>query len=54
MNGKDYLTPEFVYVTITGGRPGTAMPSWKDRLSVDELWRISAYVASLQKRPGAK
>ncbi len=54
LNGKDYLTPEFVYVTITGGRPGTAMPSWKDRLSVDELWRISAYVASLQKRPGAK
>ncbi len=54
LNGKDYLTPEFVYVTITGGRPGTAMPSWKDRLSVAELWRISAYVASLQQRPGSK
>lgn len=54
LNGKDYLTPEFVYLTITGGRPGTAMPSWEDRLSVADLWRISAYVASLQQRPGSK
>jgi mono/diheme cytochrome c family protein len=45
---RSYLTPPFVYATITTGRPGSAMPSWKDRLSEEELWRVVSYVVSLQ------
>lgn len=45
--GKAYLDPTFVYVTLITGRPGSAMPSWKDRLSDDELWKVIAFVSSL-------
>jgi mono/diheme cytochrome c family protein len=45
--GKPYLDPTFVYVTLITGRPGSAMPSWKGRLSDDELWKIIAFVSSL-------
>jgi mono/diheme cytochrome c family protein len=45
--GKAYLDPVFVYVTLITGRPGSAMPSWKDRLSDDELWKVIAFVSSL-------
>jgi mono/diheme cytochrome c family protein len=48
IRGKEYLTPVFVYITVTMGRPGSAMPSWKDRLTEDELWRVVAYVVSLR------
>ena len=45
--GKAYLDPIFVFVTLITGRPGSAMPSWKDRLSDDELWRVIAFLSSL-------
>ena len=45
--GKDYLTFEFVIATLIGGRPNTAMPSWKDRLTDEELRTVAAYVATL-------
>ncbi len=45
--GKAYLDPTFVYVTLITGRPGSAMPSWKGRLSDDELWKAIAFVSSL-------
>jgi mono/diheme cytochrome c family protein len=45
--GKAYLDPVFVYVTLITGRPGSAMPSWKDRLSDDELWKVIAFMSSL-------
>lgn len=45
--GKAYLDPTYVYVTLITGRPGSAMPSWKDRLSDDELWKVIAFVSSL-------
>lgn len=45
--GKAYLDPVFAYVTLITGRPGSAMPSWKDRLSDDELWKVIAFVSSL-------
>jgi mono/diheme cytochrome c family protein len=45
--GKAYLDPTFVYVTLITGRPGSAMPSWKGRLSDDELWKVIAFVSSL-------
>ena len=45
--GKTYLDPVFTYVTLITGRPGSAMPSWKGRLSDDELWQVIAFVSSL-------
>ena len=45
--GKGYVDPRFVYVTLITGRPGSAMPSWKGRLSDDEMWKIIAFVSSL-------
>jgi mono/diheme cytochrome c family protein len=45
--GKAYLDPTYVYVTLITGRPGSPMPSWKDRLSDDELWKVIAFLSSL-------
>ncbi|MGH7410499.1 MAG: c-type cytochrome, partial [Candidatus Methylomirabilis sp.] len=45
--GKVYLDPPFVFATLITGRPGSAMPSWKGRLSHDELWKIIAFLSSL-------
>ena len=45
--GKAYLDPTFVFVTLITGRPGSAMPSWKGRLSDDELWKVISFVSSL-------
>ena len=45
--GKAYLDTTYVYVTLITGRPGSAMPSWKDRLSDDELWKVIAFMSSL-------
>ena len=45
--GKAYLDTTYVYVTLITGRPGSAMPSWKDRLSDDELWKVIAFTSSL-------
>jgi len=52
--GKTYLDPTFVYVTLITGRPGSAMPSWKGRLTDDELWKVIAYVNSLGDQARAK
>ena len=52
--GKAYFDPTYVYVTLITGRPGSAMPSWKGRLSDDELWKIIAYVSSLGDQARAK
>ena len=46
---RSYLTPMISYVMITYGRPGTAMPPWKERLSDEDIWRLAAYVVSLQQ-----
>jgi cytochrome c oxidase cbb3-type subunit 3 len=53
LSGKAYLDPTFVYVTLITGRPGSAMPSWKGRLTDDELWRVIAFVSSLGDRARA-
>ena len=45
--GRTYLEPTYVWATLSTGRPGSAMPSWKGRLSDDELWKIVAFVSSL-------
>ncbi len=56
LTGKAHLTVWFVYNTLVTGRPGTAMPSWADRFSNEELWQLTAFVASLgdQARPGSQ
>jgi mono/diheme cytochrome c family protein len=46
---RSYLTPVVAYIMITWGRPETNMPPWKDRLPDEDLWRLAAYVSSLQK-----
>ena len=46
---RSHLTPMIAYVMIAYGRPGTAMPPWKDRVTDEEIWRLVAYVVSLQK-----
>jgi mono/diheme cytochrome c family protein len=45
--GRAYLDPPYVFVTLSTGRPGSAMPPWTGRLPDDELWKIIAFVSSL-------
>ena len=45
--GKAYLDPPYVFAVLMSGRPGSPMPSWKGRLSDDELWQIIAFMSSL-------
>ena len=47
LRGREYLTAPFVFATLLSGRPRTAMPSWADRYSTEELWQLAAFVASL-------
>lgn len=49
LHERPHLTPMIAYVMINYGRPGTAMPSWKERLPDEDIWRLVAYVVSLQK-----
>lgn len=46
---RSYLTPAVAYIMIAWGRPGSAMTAWKDRLPDEDIWRLAAYVSSLQK-----
>ena len=46
---RSHLTPLIAYVMITYGKPATAMPPWKERLSDEDIWRLVAYVVSLQR-----
>ena len=38
-----------VFETVTNGRKG-GMPSWRSELSKDDIWKVIAYVRSLQKK----
>lgn len=49
LHERSHLTPMIAYVMINYGRPGTAMPPWKERLPDEDIWRLVAYVVSLQK-----
>lgn len=49
LRARSHLTPPIAYIMITYGRPGTAMPAWQERLSDEDIWRLVAYVASLQE-----
>jgi mono/diheme cytochrome c family protein len=48
LKGRSYFTPEYVFVIITYGKSGTAMPKWKDRITEEEIWLATAFVLSLQ------
>ena len=41
--------PENVYQSIEQGRPN-GMPAWGNRLSADQIWKITAYVMSMSGR----
>ncbi len=53
--GKAYLDRVYAWATLITGRPGSAMPSWKGRLTDDEFWKIVAFVSRLgdQARKGS-
>jgi cytochrome c6 len=39
------LTQEQIAATVTNGRPGTPMPSFKDKLTPQQIDAVAAYVA---------
>jgi high-affinity iron transporter len=41
------VTPEDIYRRVLIGVAGTAMPSFEDQLSPDDIWAVTAYVATL-------
>jgi mono/diheme cytochrome c family protein len=45
--------PQAIHDVIANGRRRGAnvMPAWKDSLSDDEIWRITAYIRSLGGKP---
>jgi mono/diheme cytochrome c family protein len=47
--GRSDLTAERVFDTISNGRirGSNIMPAWKDSLSDDERWELTAFVVSL-------
>jgi len=47
LRNRSNFTPDFVRTTVTNGRSGTPMPSFKDSLSKPELEMIVNYVMSL-------
>jgi len=59
MRGPDLTTGSWTHggtdadisATISGGVPGTAMPP--NKLTDDEIWRIVAYLRTLEKAPAA-
>ena len=40
-----------IATTIAEGRPN-GMPSWRSKLTEDQIWQLSAYVRSLSGQPG--
>jgi mono/diheme cytochrome c family protein len=40
------LSDESFLRTVTNGREGTQMPSFRGRLSADEIWQVHAFVKS--------
>jgi putative heme-binding domain-containing protein len=43
--------PRDFYRIAHDGLPGTSMPPWKDVLSSEEIWAVTAYVMTLAKNP---
>ncbi len=47
-------TDPTLFRTISNGREGTNMASWKDTLSPEQIWKIIAFIRSLYKGDPAK
>lgn len=47
-------TDATLFNTIANGRPGTLMAGWGDQLSVDEIWKIIAFIRSKYRGDPAK
>ncbi|MBT5867618.1 MAG: c-type cytochrome [Nitrospinaceae bacterium] len=47
---RDYYNPFNVVRTITTGLNGTPMPNFKDQITVEDRWKIAAFVNSLCPR----
>jgi len=47
-------TDATLFRTITNGREGTNMASWKDALSPDQIWKVIAFIRSLYRGDPAK
>ena len=45
--------PRDFYRITHDGLPGTSMPPWKDVLSAEDIWAVTAYVMTLSKNPVA-
>jgi len=43
--------PDDWFESITNGRPGTAMPAWKDKLSEQDRWNVLFYVRNFVTTP---
>ena len=46
----EVVADEDLFRTISRGIPGSAMPSWKRKLSEDERWQVLAYVKTFSDR----
>lgn len=42
-------TVEHLYIRLSAGVGGTAMPAWKDTITDEEIWAVSYYVKSLME-----
>jgi mono/diheme cytochrome c family protein len=42
---------EVFYVTVTQGRPNAGMPSWREVLSDEAIWKMKTFLNSVQKAP---
>ncbi len=53
--GRTALTDDYLFTTISNGkRAGSlVMPTWKDSLDEPTIWKLVAYVMSLQAKPEA-
>ncbi|ACK52616.1 conserved hypothetical protein [Methylocella silvestris BL2] len=53
--GRTDLTEDYLFTTISNGkRAGSlVMPTWKDSLDEPTIWKLVAYVVSLQAKPEA-
>ncbi len=51
--GRTDLTQDYLFTTISNGkRAGSlVMPTWKDSLDEPTIWKLVAYVLSLQAKP---
>jgi mono/diheme cytochrome c family protein len=47
-------TDEQTYLTISNGRPGTAMPAWGGTLSEQEIWQLTVYIRTFAEASAAE